>query len=112
MIGLKGSHKIQVSTASNLKRLMVVCDDAGTGAEGASVGPGSPAYMQQNGQESPAYSNQSLPHSESSVILVTSPDNTEASGSIRIGSVSMIASKAAVFASCMMTAGAFSLLIC
>ena len=32
---------------------------AGTGAEGASVGPGSPAWMQQNGQDSPAYSDQS-----------------------------------------------------
>ncbi|KAL3132833.1 hypothetical protein ABBQ38_006758 [Trebouxia sp. C0009 RCD-2024] len=34
---------------------------AGSGAEGASVGPGSPAYMQQNGRESPAHSDQSLP---------------------------------------------------
>ena len=65
--------KVGISTTSSLRRLMVVHDYAGTGAEGASVGPGSPAYMQENGQESPAYSNQSLPNSESSLSLPTSP---------------------------------------
>lgn len=48
---------------------VVVCGYAGTGAEGASVGPGSPAYLQQNGQESPAYSDQSLPNSESIICV-------------------------------------------
>lgn len=42
-----------------MKWLRAMSNCAGTGAEVASVGPGSPPWAQQNGPSSPAYSEES-----------------------------------------------------